>query len=91
MKYKIRNQTYKSHDERCFILVDENGEYFNVDIFTDGGLEYPEHNTAKEFEDWLSSLVGKEIEIENIIPMVYSTQGKVKVIEQDGKEHNLQG
>lgn len=80
MKYKILKQTFKNYDERIFNLEDEKGEQFTVDIFTDGCLECPEHETPKEFEDWLSNMVGKTLEIEEIRPWVYIASGKITIL-----------
>lgn len=77
MKYIIKRQ--HPNDERMFTLEDNQRQTFFVDIYTDGGLEVPKEvlKTAESFNEWLKSLVGKEIEIEEITPMYYSTTGKV--------------
>ena len=83
MKYIVKGHTFKNYDERVFNLEDENGEIFAVDIFSDGGLGCPEHNTTKEFEDWLFGMVGKTLEIPQILPFIYTTRGKIEIVDAD--------
>ena len=80
MKYKIISQS--SVEERDFTVKDEKGETFTLDFYTDGNIEIPPYalETGEAFGEWLKSFVGKEIEIERIIPYKYFSYGRVKLL-----------
>ncbi len=82
MKYKILSQD--PQHERVFKLQDEDGEKYNVDIYTDGYLpnDYPDgaDETAESWRAWLGTYVGKTVEIEKIVPYMYFSSGEVKII-----------
>lgn len=82
MKYKVLKQN--EHDERTFVLEDENGEKFDVDIYTDGAFSHliPKgaDETAESWRKWLGTFVGKTLEIEKIYPYRYFSGGKQKII-----------
>lgn len=83
-KYLIQAQNV--FDERSFDLVNTNtGEKFlNVDIYTDGKLpQYPDGADASEhsWRVWLSSFVGKHIEVEYLAPRAYFTGGETKIVD----------
>ena len=55
-----------------------------IDIWIDGSLKAPKGvlvNNPKEFDNWLNSLVGQIIEIEDTRPLIYSTRGSVSLCE----------
>lgn len=79
MRYKIIKQS--PLDDRLFELEDLKGNRFNVDFYTGGEVEPPEgaDKTPESWDIWLKSFVGKEIEIEKIVPFTYFTSGKVNL------------
>ena len=80
MRYEVIKQS--SIDERVFTLKDEGGNFFEVDIYTDGEIEHPfgADTTAESWREWLSMFVGKTLEIEKIRPYLYFTSGKISIL-----------
>lgn len=81
MKYKVISQN--EIDERLFILEDEHGKRFQVDIYTDGAFTPPigVDVTADSWREWLYTFVGKTLEIERLVPYTYFTGGKQTIVE----------
>jgi hypothetical protein len=81
MRYKVLAQS--GIDERVFTLEDENGDKFQVDFYTDGAFTPPQGVDATEesWRAWLSTFVGKTLELERITPATYFSSGAQKLID----------
>jgi hypothetical protein len=80
MIYKVIKQS--SIDDRVFTLQDVNGNSFDVDFYSGGGIDHPEgvEKTPESWSSWLKTFIGKELEIEKIVPYIYFSIGEVKVV-----------
>ena len=89
MKYKIikHNEDLGGDNDyfvRDFTLEDENGnKFYGVDIYTDGKLIHPKgvDETRESWRAWFDTFVGRTIEVENLSPRGYFTQGEIKLLD----------
>ena len=83
MIYSILQQ--HPHDERTFELQNEQGDKFWVDIYTSGMLPFPDgaDETPEKWRAWLGSHVGKQVEIEMIVPYMYFASQSMKVLSDE--------
>jgi hypothetical protein len=82
MKYLVRSQEF---DDICSFTIQDTktGEtYHNVDIWTDAGLPHEPQDVESDgsFINFMRSFVGKTLEIPNLRPRAYFTNGKIEIL-----------